>query len=151
MGKKKKPKYSLKQIIIYVVVFAGIIVGGIFIDNKKAKNESDEIKNGNFKVYGIVEKLKPHSIKGKGFINRKDVLYLYYEKNDTIFHLIKDLPDRQIEKLGIEVNDCFLIRVAESDQDIFEIDFSKKLDCLIDKNDFEYQIYQTDIHKNIIE
>ncbi|WP_225037287.1 hypothetical protein [Winogradskyella sp. SM1960] len=151
MGKKKKPKYSFKQIVIYSVVFAGIIAIGFFIDKKKEENQSEEIKNGNFKVYGMVEKLKSHSLKGKGLVSRKDVLYLYYEKNDTIFHLIKDLPDGQIEKLGIELNDCFTIRVAESDNDVFDIDFNKKLDTLIDKNDFEYQIYQTDIHKNIIE
>lgn len=151
MGKKKKPKYSFKQIVIYSVIIAGIITIGIFIDKKKAKNQSEEIKNENFKVYGMVEKLKPHSLKGKGLVSRKDVLYLYYEKNDTIFHLIKDLPDGQIEKLGIELNDCFTIRVAESDNDVFDIDFNKKLDTLIDKNDFEYQIYQTDIHKNILE
>jgi hypothetical protein len=151
LGKKKKPKYSLKQIIIYFVVFVGIIIGGIFIDKKKAENKSDEIKNGNFKVYGIVEKLKPHSLKGKGLVSQKDVIYLYYEKNDTIFHLIEDLPDGQIEKFGININDCFGIKVAESDNDVFEIDFNKKLDTLIDKNDFKHQIYQTDIHKNIIE
>jgi len=151
LGKKKKPKYSFKQIVIYSVIIAGIITIGIFIDKKKAKNQSEEIKNENFKVYGMVEKLKPHSLKGKGLVSRKDVLYLYYEKNDTIFHLIKDLPDGQIEKLGIELNDCFTIRVAESDNDVFDIDFNKKLDTLIDKNDFEYQIYQTDIHKNILE
>ena len=151
MGKKKKPKYSLKQIIIYSIVIAGIIAIGIFVDNTKEKNKAEEIKNGNFKVYGIVEKLKPHSLKGKGLVSRKDVLYLYYEKNDTIFHLIKNLPDGQIKKLGIELNDCFQIRVAESDNDVFDIDFNKKLDTLIDKKDFEYQIYQTDIHKNIIE
>ena len=151
MGKKKKSKYSLKQIIIYSIVIAGIIAIGIFVDNTKEKNKSEEIKNGNFKVYGMVEKLKPHSLKGKGLVSRKDVLYLFYEKNDTIFHLIKDLPDGQIEKLGIELNDCFTIRVAESDNDVFDIDFNKKLDTLIDKNDYEYQIYKTDIHKNIIE
>jgi len=151
LGKKKKPKYSFKQIVIYSVIIAGIITIGIFIDKKKAENQSEEIKNENFKVYGMVEKLKPHSLKGKGLVSRKDVLYLYYEKNDTIFHLIKDLPDGQIEKLGIELNDCFTIRVAESDNDVFDIDFNKKLDTLIDKNDFEYQIYQTDIHKNILE
>ena len=86
MGKKKKPKYSLKQIIIYSIVIAGFIAIGIFVDKKKEENKAEEIKNGNFKVYGIVEKLRPHSLKGKGLVSRKDVLYLYYEKNDTIFH-----------------------------------------------------------------
>ncbi len=151
MEKKKKPKYSLKQIILYAVVFAGIIAIGIFADNKKEQNKADEIENGNFKAYGIVEKLKPHSLKGKNFASRKDVLYLYFEKNDTIYHLIENLPDGEIEKLGIKINDCFEIKVAESDKNVFEIDFNKKLDTLIDKNDFEYQIYQTDIHKNIVE
>lgn len=151
MGKKKKPKYSLKQIIIYSIVIAGFITIGIFVDKKKEESKAEEIKSGNFKVYGIVEKLKPHSIKGKNFASRKDVLYLYYEKNDTIFHLIEDLPDGQIEKLGINLNDCFEIKVAEPDKNVFEIDFNKKMDTLIDKNDFEYQIYQTDIHKNLIE
>jgi len=151
LGKKEKSKYSFKQIVIYSVVFAGIIAIGIFADKKKEENKAEEIKSGNFKVYGMVEKLKPHSLKGKNFASRKDVLYLYYEKNDTIFHLIKDLPDRQIEKLGINLNDCFEIKVAKSDKNVFEIDFNKKMDTLIDKNDFEHQIYQTDIHKNIIE
>ncbi|WP_299524306.1 hypothetical protein [Winogradskyella sp.] len=98
-----------------------------------------------------MEKLKPHSLKGKNFASRKDVLYLYYEKNDTIFHLIEYLPDGQIEKLGINLNDCFEIKAAKSDKNVFEIDFNNKKDTLIDKNNFEYQIYQTDIHKSIIE
>lgn len=151
MGKKKKPKYTLKQIIIYSIIIAGFVAIGIFIDKKKEENKSNEIRNGNFKAYGIVEKLKPHSLKGKNFANRKDVLYLYFEKNDTVYHLIENLPDGEIEKLGIKINDCFEIKVAESDKNVFEIDFNKKLDTLIDKNDFEIQIYQTDIHKNIIE
>ena len=151
MGKKKKPKYSLKQIIIYSFVLAGIIAIGIFADKKKEENKSEEIESGNFKVYGIVEKLKPHSRKGKNFASRKDVLYLYYEKNDTVFHLIQDLPDGKIEKLGIKINDCYEIKVAESDNNTFEIDFNKKLDTIIDKNLFEHQIYQTGIHKSIIE
>ncbi|WP_298346964.1 hypothetical protein [uncultured Algibacter sp.] len=151
MGKKKKSKYTLKQIIIYSIVIAGFVVIGIFIDKKKEENKAEEIKSGNFKVYGMVEKLKPHSLKGKNFASRKDVLYLYYEKNDTIFHLIEDLPDGQIEKLGIKLNDCFEIKIAESDRNVFEINFSKKMDTLIDKNEFEFQVYKTDIHKNIIE
>ncbi|MFD0988466.1 hypothetical protein ACFQ1R_00025 [Mariniflexile jejuense] len=148
MGKKK---YSLKQKIIYSTFIAGIMASGFLFDSVKEKNKSEKINSGNFKVYGIVEKLKPYSASGKGIRDRKDVVYLYYEKNDTVFHLIKDIPDKQINNLGIEINDCYLIRIAESDKDVFEIDFAKKVDTIIDKNDFEHQIYQTDIHKNIIE
>ncbi|WP_053989913.1 hypothetical protein [Mangrovimonas sp. TPBH4] len=151
MGKKKKPKYSIKQITVFSVVITGLLIAGNFADKKKGESKLEEIKKGNFKVYGIVEKLKPNSRRGKGLVNRKDVLYLYYEKNDTIFHLIEDLPNGQIEKLAIKINDCFPIKIAESDKNIYEIDFNKKIDSLIDKNDFKNQIYQTDIHKNIIE
>ncbi len=151
MGKKKKKKYTVKQITIYSICFVGLIVFGIYIDKQKEENKMAEIDSGNFKTYGIVEKLKPHARKGSNYASRKDVVYLYYEKNDTIFHIIENLSDGQIAKLEIKENDCFSIRVSESDKDDFDIDFIKKLDTLIDKNHFEYQVYQTNIHKNIIE
>ena len=151
MGKKKNKKYTPKQILIYLIGISGIIYLGIFFDKTKEDNRKKEIEGGSFKANGIVEKLKTRSRQGKGSSGLKDVVYLYYEKSDTIFHIIKSLPYRQIDKLGIKLNDCFEIRIAESDNDIFQIDFTKKLDTFIDKNFYQYQIYKTRIHKNIIE
>ena len=148
---RKQQKYSLRQIIIAAIIFPCIIAIGMCFDEAKNQSKSEKIKNESFKVYGIVEKLKPNSSKGKNFASRKDVVYLYYEKNDTVFHIIEDLPDGKIEKIGIKINDCFEIKVAESDNHIFEIDFNKTLDTVIDKNNFENHIYQTYIHKRIIE
>ena len=150
MGKKNKKKYSKKQIIIYSIVFVGIIALGFFADKKKEDNNAEEINSGNFNAYGIVEKLKPRSMKGS-YTSRKDVVYLYYKKNDTIFHIIENLPDGQIEKLEIKLNDCFLVKIAESDNDIFNIDFTKKMDTLVDKDNYQHQVYKTEIHKKIIE
>ena len=148
MGKKK---YTLKQIILYSIFIVGIIALGIFVDRNKEENKKEKINNDARIVYGIVEKLKPNVSKNMIYISRKDVVYLYYVKNDTVFHVIEDLPDGHIEKLGIKQNDCFLVKIAKSDKDIFDIDFTKKIDTLIDKNNFEYQVYQTDIHRNIME
>lgn len=148
---RKQQKYSLRQIIIATIIFPCIIAIGICFDEAKNQNKSEKIKNESFKVYGIVEKLKPNYSKGKNFASGKDIVYLYYEKNDTVFHIIEDLPDGKIEKIGIKINDCFEIKVTESDNDIFEIDFNKTLDTVIDKNNFENHIYQTYIHKRIIE
>lgn len=136
---------------MYLIFAAGLVALGFFIDNRKEENKFAEINNGNYKVYGIVEKLKPHSPTGRRYGNWKDIVYLYYEKNDTIFHIIEDLSDGQIEKLEIKEYDSFLVRIAESDKGIFEIDFTKKLDTIIDKNEFENQVYNTTIHKYIIE
>lgn len=141
----------MKRIVTLFIVFLVVIGIGIFLEGKKESNIKKEISAGHFKVYGVVEKLKPRSRNGRNYASRKDVVYLYYEKNDTIFHIIEDLPSGQIKKLEINQNDCFLIKIAKYDKDIFSIDFSKKLDTLIDKNNYKNQVYKSMIHKNIIE
>jgi hypothetical protein len=151
MARKKKRKYTLKEIILYSIFIVGIITLGIFIDRIKEENKKEIINNGPEVVYGVVEKLRPRVSKNMSSRSRKDVVYMYYIKNDTVFHIIEDLPDGQIKKLEIKQYDCYAIRIAKSDKDTFNIDFSEKIDTLINKNKFEHQVYQTSIHKNIIQ
>jgi len=136
---------------MYLIFVAGLIALGFYIDNRKEENKLAEINSGNYKVYGIVEKLKPHTSAGRRYGDWKDVVYLYYVKNDTVFHIIEDLLDGQIEKFEIKEYDSFSIKIAESDKDVFEIDFTKKLDTIIDKNEYKHQVYNTALHKYIIE
>jgi hypothetical protein len=72
-------------------------------------------------------------------------------KNDTVFHKIKQLTNGGIDNAGIKMNDCYEVKVVESDYGIFDIDFKKRKDTLIDKRKYKVQIYNTSIHRNIIE
>ncbi|WP_319811648.1 hypothetical protein [Polaribacter sp. PL03] len=87
----------------------------------------------------------------KGRTTRKDVVYFYFVKNNTVYHKITDLTVNGIERLGIKINDCFEVKVVESDYGIFAIDFKKKKDTIIDKRKYRIQKYNTSIHRNIIE
>ena len=87
----------------------------------------------------------------KGKTTRKDVVYFYFVQNDTVFHKIKDLSKGVIAKLRIKNNDCFEMKVVKSDYGIFDINFNLKKDTIIDKTKYKTQMYNTFIHRNIIE
>ncbi|NAS29918.1 hypothetical protein GTQ40_02940 [Flavobacteriaceae bacterium R38] len=97
----------------------------------------------------MVEKLKENARKGR--TSRKDIVYFYFVHNDTVFHKLKNLSRGGIKKLDIKKNDCFEMRVVKNDYGIFDIDFKKKKDTLIDKRKYRVQKYNTIIHRYIIE
>ncbi|RBP26931.1 hypothetical protein DFR65_1131 [Oceanihabitans sediminis] len=143
--KEKKETSSLKK-IGYILLFALPLFVLIYFNGQ---NRQEKLKNDSFTTYGIIEKLLPNS--SKGTTTRKDVVYFYFVKNDTVFHKIKDLTENGIKRLGIKINDCYEVKVVKSDYGIFDIDFKKRKDTLIDKKNYKNQIYNTFIHKNIIE
>lgn len=149
--KKKKRKSKKKEIssikkIGYILLIAFPISILIYFNGKKRK---EKLENNSFLTYGIIEKLRPNV--SKSTTTRKDVVYYYFVKNDTVFHKIKQLTNGGIDNLGIKMNDCYEVKVVESDYGIFDIDFKKRKDTLIDKRKYKVQIYNTSIHRNIIE
>ncbi len=150
MAKKKreqqKKETSFLKKIGYILLFALPLFALIYFNQQ---NRQEKLKNDSFTTYGVIEKLRPNS--PKGTTTRKDVVYFYFVKNDTVFHKITDLTENGIEQLGIKTNDCYEVKVVESDYGIFDIDFKKKKDSIIDKRKYQIQKYNTSIHRNIIE
>ncbi|SFU67530.1 hypothetical protein SAMN05216480_112140 [Pustulibacterium marinum] len=107
------------------------------------------MENNSFKTYGTIEKLRPNV--RKGTTTQKDVVYFYFVKNDSVFHKIKQLPNYGIEHLGIKLYESYSLKVVESDYGIFDIDFKKRKDTVIDKRNYKVQIYNTANHRYIIE
>jgi hypothetical protein len=142
---EKKEISSFKK-IGFILLFALPIFALIYFNGKKRK---EKLENNSFLTYGIIEKLRPNV--SKGTTTRKDVVYFYFVKNDTVFHKIKQLTNGGIDNLGIKINDCYEVQVVESDYGIFDIDFKKRKDTLIDKSKYEFHIYNTGIHMSIIE
>ncbi|MDX6748149.1 hypothetical protein SHK09_15230 [Polaribacter sp. PL03] len=142
---KKKEISSIKK-IRYIILIALPIFILIYFNGKKRE---EKLENNSFVTYGVIEKLRPKSMKGR--TTRKDVVYFYFVKNNTVYHKITDLTVNGIERLGIKINDCFEVKVVESDYGIFAIDFKKKKDTIIDKRKYRIQKYNTSIHRNIIE
>jgi len=143
-SKKKEPS-SIKKIGYILLVALPFFV--LFYFN--GQNRKERLETEAFTTYGIIEKLRPNSMKGR--TTRKDVVYFYFVKNDTVFHKLTDLTENGIERLGIKINDCYEVKVVKSDYGIFDIDFKKKKDTIIDKRKYQIQKYNTSIHRNIIE
>jgi len=98
-----------------------------------------------------IEKLKIGFRYGRRSFRKRDVVYLYFMKNDTVFHEIHTMPRRSIKKYNLQIGDCFLAKVAKSNYGIFEIDFTEKKDTLINKEEYKNQVYKTSTHRNKIE
>lgn len=143
---KQKKKSSSIKTIGYILLFVLPIFTLLYFYRQ---NRLEKLKNNSFTTYGIVEKLKPNF--PKGTTTRKDVVYFYFVKNDTVFHKISELTEYGIKNLGIKINDCYEVKVVKSDYEIFHIDFKKRKDTMIDKRKFKTQIYNTSIHRYIIE
>lgn len=144
-SKKKKEPSSIKKIGYILLVFSPIFIMIYF----NGQSRKEKLETESFNTIGVVEKLKPNSKKGR--TTRKDVVYFYFIKNDTVFHKLTDLTNNGIKRLGIKTNECYELKVVKSDYGIFEIDFNKKIDTIIDKSEYKTQKYNTSIHRNIIE
>ncbi|MGK0447791.1 MAG: hypothetical protein ACJA2M_001570 [Polaribacter sp.] len=149
LGRKKK-KYWTKKDKVYSILIVGLIVIPLFfVIRYNAKNRHEKLNSESFTTYGTIEKLRPNVSKGK--TTRQDVVYFYFIKNDTVFHKLEQLTLGGIDRLGIKMNYCFEMKVVKTDYGIFDIDFKKRKDTLIDKKKYQNQKYNTFIHKNIIE
>jgi len=144
-NKRKKESSSIKK-IGKILLFAFPIFILVYFNGKRRK---EKLENNSFLTYGIIEKLRPNVRKGK--TTRQDVVYYYFVKNDTVFHKIKQLSRGTIDNLGIKLNDCFEVKVVKSDYGIFDINLKKRKGTIIDKREYKVQIYNTSIHRNIIE
>ena len=144
MSKQKEPS-SIKKMGYILLVALPIFI--LIYFNRQSRKE--RLNKESFTTYGIIEKLSPNS--RKGVTTRKDVVYFYFVKNDTVFHKLTDLRENGIDNLGIQVNDCYEVKVVKSDYEIFDIDFKKKKDTIIDKRKYQIQKFNTSIHRNIIE
>lgn len=150
MKRKKNRKYWTKKDKIYSILTVGIIIIPLFfVIRYNAKTRKEKLNNESFITYGTIEKLKPYARKGTN--TTKDLVYFYFVKNDTVYHKIKHLTSGGIKNLDIRLNNTYEVKVVESDYGIFDIDFKKKRDTLIDKRKYKIQKYNTVIHRNIIE
>ena len=111
--------------------------------------KKNKLTNGTFTTYATIELLKENQRKGKS--GRIDIVYFYFVKNDSVIHKLKQIPVKSIRKQKIKLNETFKIKIAKSDYGVFEIDFIERIDTIINKEDYRTQIYNTFIHRNIIE
>ncbi|SEM31474.1 hypothetical protein SAMN04488008_1155 [Maribacter orientalis] len=109
----------------------------------------NKLKKGAFITFATIEKLKENVTKGKS--GRIDIVYFYFIKNDSVIHKLKQIPAKSIKKKKLKLKESFKVRIAKSDYGVFEIDFEKRIDTIIDKRDYNTHIYNTFIHRNIIE
>jgi hypothetical protein len=144
--RKKKLINKIKLTPLLTLLILGIFFGLIFTIKTYRKNK---LTRGAFKTYGTVELLKENSRKGKS--GRIDIVYFYFVKNDSVFHKIKQIPAKSIQKMKIKLNETYRVKVAKSDYSVFEIDFSERIDTVIRKDEYRNHIYNTFIHRNIIE
>lgn len=127
-----------------------IILGIFFLWIYSVKiNRKNKLEKEAFTTYATIELLKENRIKGKS--GRIDIVYFYFVKNDSVFHNLKEIPANSIRNKKIVLNETFRIEVAKSDYGVFEIDFTERIDTLIKKDEYKIQIYNTFIHRNIIE
>lgn len=138
---KKIKLTPMLTLAILGTFFLVIHVVGIYRKNKLTK--------GAFTTYATVELLKENQRRGKS--GKTDIVYFYFVKNDSVFHKLKLVPVKSISKQKIRLNETFKIKVAKSDYGIFEIDFIERIDTIIRKEMYKTQIYNTFIHRNIIE
>ncbi|WP_375239855.1 hypothetical protein [Aurantibacter sp.] len=137
------------QILTGVLLITIIFFIALFYLN--VENRNDSLTNNSFITICVIEKLKPFSFSSSTKTGKNDAVYFYFVKNDTVFHKNELLKRGQIKDLELKTNQYFEIRISNSDYEVFEIDYKKKKDTIIDKNDHKIQIYNSIIHQNLIE
>jgi hypothetical protein len=106
------------------------------------------LETNSFKTLGIIEKLKENSRKGKS--DYEDIIYFYFIKNDTIYHKIESTNKGFIKEKNIKKGDVFELNVVKNKFNYFKINFENKIDTLIVKNKTQFEVFNTFIHRNII-
>ena len=61
------------------------------------------------------------------------------------------MPAEFVKKKRLKQNETYKIRVADTDYSVFKIDFKERVDTTILKQNYTTQIYDSFIHKNILE
>jgi|TARA_R110002110_G_scaffold309364_2_gene522877 hypothetical protein len=138
MKKKLTPIITLGILGAFFLLIYGV---NVYQKNKLTK--------GAFTTYATVELLKENQRKGKS--GKIDIVYFYFIHNDSVFHKLKQIPVRSISKQKIKLNETFKIKVAKLDYGVFEIEFTERIDTTINNDEYKTQIYNTFIHRNIIE
>ena len=131
MGKKKSKKQFSKKHTKYPLIIAGgllilLITGGLY----KKKYRKDELAKGSFTTVVTIDEISRKWM-GKPWL-RKDVVHFYFVKNDTVYHISENYTRGTRKKWDLQPKKAYEIEVAESDYEIFEVDFSKPIDTVID-------------------
>lgn len=142
MSQEKKIK--LTPFLTLAIIGASFLIIYTFKIYKENK-----LDKGSFITYATVELLKENQKKSK--FGKIDLVYFYFIKNDSVFHRVSEIPVKGIRKKNIKLNETFKMNVASSDYGVFEVDFDKRIDTIINKKKYQTHIYNTFIHRNIIE
>ncbi len=143
---KNSPKSKSNKYIFYSLISISVFLLCIYVYKQIRNLKFDE---GSFKAYGMVEKIDTNAFDGK--TAKKDIVYFFFIKNDTVFNKIKHLPNGSIKKHNINLKDCFELTIAKSDYSIFDIDFEKKKDTVLKKSNYTNQHYTSNAHKKLLE
>jgi hypothetical protein len=144
---KKKNKLKISNNKLYLLIAIVVSLFAFYIIEKRAEKKF-LLNTNSFKTLGVIEKLKENSRKGKS--GREDVIYFYFIKNDTIYHKIESTNKGFIKKENIKEGNVFELHVVKNDFGYFKMNFENKIDTLIVKNNNQFEVFNTFIHRNII-
>ncbi|PTX60918.1 hypothetical protein C8N46_10574 [Kordia periserrulae] len=146
--KKRKPKPWTRKDTFFAILTVAITFFLIFLMAKWIKNYEKEQLENSFFTIACIEKLKPRASKTRGF---EDRILFFFIKNDTVLHKVYTTYSGTIDKHNINEGDCFELKVAEKDYDVYECYFNKKIDTIISKKKYENHTYHTIFHKMKLE
>ncbi|SFU55520.1 hypothetical protein SAMN05216480_10740 [Pustulibacterium marinum] len=92
---------------------------------KHRQYRNQEIAANSFTTFAVIEKLAPRA--RRDVILEEDLVYFYFEKNDSVYHKIKHLSVNGIKRLEIKAGTSYPITVSKSNYNIYEIDFTKSV------------------------
>lgn len=127
-----------------------LIAAGFAMDHYQTKWHDEKIENSSFTTYGFIEKLK-RTNKWTSTKHSRDAVYLYFIKNDSVFHLIDLLSEGEIEEIGMKIGYAYELKVAENDYDVFDVNYDVRRDTFVHNRHYKTQIYLTERHRRTIE
>ena len=142
-GKRKPKPWTIEDTFVAIVTVV-IIFLMIFLMAKWAKNYEEKQLANSFMTVGVIEKLQHRTSKTRG---TEDRVFFFFVKNDTVFHRTHTLNTGKISELSLNVGDCFEVKVAKQDSEVFECYFNKRVDTIIDKNQYTNHVYNSVFHK----
>ncbi|MEM6685039.1 MAG: hypothetical protein AAF617_04505 [Bacteroidota bacterium] len=143
LGKRKPKPWTIKD-TFFAIVTVVITFLMIFMLAKWTKNYEKKQLENSFMTIGVIEKLQPRASKTRG---TEDRIFFFFVKNDTVFHRTHALDTGKISELSLNIGNCFEVKVAKQDAEIFECYFNKRVDTIIDKNQYTNHVYNTVFHK----
>ncbi|MFK8038124.1 MAG: hypothetical protein AB8B74_07540 [Crocinitomicaceae bacterium] len=118
-----KLSLKVKMIVIVSTLFALILFFMVVSYFQDVKAES--LAENGFMTVAVIEKTKDDVLGGKS--QKRDLIYFYFIKNDTVFHDMKSLNWVGIHHYVIKVGNSFEMQVDASDYSNFNINFSKRI------------------------